>query len=143
MRCLIALCFGLIVGMSTAHALTPPWEDSELESAADLIVEGTIGAPIRCVSPPERFANGTIGRYAVPLKIAKIEKGKAKPGDNVVLQFMHYFYKPGYTGDQDALPMPGETAKYYLRRSTGGQVHIVHWSGVKIITPGSGTLPKC
>ncbi|MBI4366780.1 MAG: hypothetical protein HY543_08185 [Deltaproteobacteria bacterium] len=124
--------------------LTPPWEESELTARSDLVVVGEIGAPVECVGRPERLEVGRKVSYAVPLKIREVLKGTAKLGEVVSLRFTHLFYKPGYTGDQDADHAPGEVGRYYLQRlKEEGHARVVHWSGAIVLRAGKGSLPTC
>lgn len=138
-----SLLLGLLIA-TPAMALTPPWDDAELEAQADLIVQGHTGAPLVCTARLSRFENGTIGRYAIPLVVEKVIKGKTAVGGQLSLRFLQYFYKPGYSGDQDADHYPGERGRYYLQRlKEEGHVRLVHWSGVTVLTEGKGSLPTC
>lgn len=137
----------LIAGLLSwrgAFALTPPYEESDMNREADLIVIGEIGTPVRCLGLIDKTECYDRYKYVVPLSIQQVVKGTAPKNRRLELYFYRYDYsKSKCTGDADALHFPGEAGTYYLKRYDDGTWHQVHWSGVKVTRQGHGPLPKC
>lgn len=140
--CLLVALAG-IVSFRSVLGLTPPLEENELKREANLIVIGEVGEPVICSGKPIVERNATISYYSVPFTVRRAISGNAKKGDRFNLRFRNYHYVRGFTGDADELHFPGEVGKYYLVRIDENTVRLVHWSGVKVTTPGHGTLPEC
>ncbi|MBI2346853.1 MAG: hypothetical protein HYV03_08295 [Deltaproteobacteria bacterium] len=143
-----SLCAILLVLLALPlAALTPPWDAKELTNAADLVAEGTIGAPVQCLGRVEKLPHAERFKFMVPFTVRKIVrervKGRVKAGETFPLYFHHTVYKPGATGDQDRSHFPGEEGTYYLQRLEDGTWHQVHWSGAVLTKEGNGALPKC
>lgn len=133
------------LSVGNGFALTPPWDKNDLHSAAAAIVIGTVGSPITCREKMEKNRCGKKGFYSVPMTVNKIFKGRSilKEGETVTLYFWHMYFKDGCVGDQAHDHSPGEVGKYYLGHHANGAWYPLHWSGVEMITEGSGPLPKC
>lgn len=131
-----------------AQALTPPWSEQELKSAADAIVEGVAQSPLTCYEKEEKGECADTARYTIPFKVVKIHKGREhlKVGDTITVRFWFNFYKQGCVGDQGARLLPGEEGHYYLKKVSAEppiQWAPVHWSGAHEKVSGNGELPRC
>src|SRR5262249_26133085 len=134
----------ILLYSSQAFALTPPLPPEILKSDSDLIVEAVAQTPIQCLALVDSNKCSDIYRYQIPLKIQKVTKGKAKPGDTIQITFVQYDYSKSHcVGGQGPLILPGETGTFYLKASSDGVYNSFHWSAVKANKPGSGALPTC
>lgn len=127
-----------------AFSLTPPLPTETLQRESDLVVEAEAQPPIRCLALVESNKCSDIFRYEIPLKVGKVIKGKAKPGEIIQVNFVHYDYgKSHCVGDQGPLILPGEAGTFYLKESAPGILSPFHWSAVQSTRSGAGALPVC
>lgn len=146
MRKILSSLFGFFLwGVSAPlFALTPPLTPEVLQSDSNLIVEAVAQSPIQCLTLVDSNKCSDIYRYQIPLKIEKVLKGKAKPGDTILITFLHYDYEKSHcSGDQGPLILPGETGTFYLQAGEKGSYNSFHWSAVKSTRSGTGSLPAC
>src|SRR5437867_2447997 len=123
MKSILSLLLSLfILGITTqSFALTPPLPPEMLQSDSDLIVEAVAQKPIRCLALVDSNKCSDIYRYQIPLKVEKVMKGKAKPGDTIQVTFLHYDYeKSRCVGDQGPLLLPDESGTFFLKASEKG-----------------------
>lgn len=145
MRVLFVLFFTyLYLFCPLAFALTPPLSPAQLQEEADLIVEGRVEAPIKCLGLLEKNNCSDKLKFSVPMKIVKLFKGKGRPGETIGILFYYYDYgKSHCVGDQAAILHSGDEGKYFLTKNSDGTYTPVHWSGAKVAKPGEGSLPTC
>ena len=138
------ILFSLLVFSQPVFALTPPLPEKQLEEESDLIVEGIVEEPIRCLGKVDENKCYADRKYSVPMKVIKVKKGKAKKGEALKITFHYYDYgKSNCVGDQTAILHSGDQGIYYLRRLEDGTFMPVHWSGAQVKIHGNGDLPKC
>ncbi len=136
----LSACFW--VGQATA--LTPPLSPETLQREADLVVEGEVTGPMECQALVEKTNCADVFRYLAPLKVSKVTKGTAKPGETLKISFVHYNYgKSNCVGDQGPDVKVGQAGTYYLKKTALGNWDLWHWSAVTPKRPGSGELPSC
>jgi len=135
----------LILGATnSSFGLTPPLSPEMLQSDSDLVVDAVAQKPISCLALVDSNQCSDIYRYQIPLKIEKVMKGKAKPGDTIQVTFLHYDYSKSHcVGDQGPSILPEETGTFYLKAGEQGGYTSFHWSAVKSTHSGTGALPAC
>ncbi len=143
MKTRLLLLFVLIFPLSS-QALTPPLPARELEEKSVLIVEAEVLEPIICRGRVSENSCSDRLKFETSLKIHRVLKGKVDHRKTVPVTFFYYDYgKSNCTGDQAAILHVGDRGTYYLQKLEDGSYSPVHWSGVKVKTPGHEKLPPC
>lgn len=70
-----ALLFAILIFLPIrVQALTPPWDEEDLRKGADLIVEGEMGSPLKCLGLVDQSKCWNKFKYVIPLTVAKVIK---------------------------------------------------------------------
>lgn len=136
--------FSLFICSSVVFALTPPLSPAQLQEEADLIVEGKVESPVKCLGVVEKNSCSDKKQYSVPMKVQKVLKGAARAGETISIIFYYYDYSKSHcVGDQAAILHSGDEGKYFLKKNPGDNYTPFHWSGAQVSKPGEGALPAC
>jgi len=129
---------------TSVWALTPPLSPDALKENADLIVEGKIDMPVKCLKKTESNKCFDQFDYKTTLKISAVLKGTAKVGEKISVEFYHNDYsKSNCVGDQGATLHTGDEGTFYLKKNGEGFYTPLHWSAVILKTKGNGAWEKC
>ncbi len=129
---------------ASTWSLTPPLSPDTLKENADLIVEGKINTPVKCLKKTENNKCFNQFDYKTSLQISAVLKGVAKVGEKISVEFYHNDYsKSQCVGDQGATLHTGDEGTFYLKKNAEGIYTPLHWSAVFLKVKGNGVWEKC
>ena len=126
-----------VIAVLTMGAL-PPLSSTELDTASQLVVTGTVQGIYTATVQSEGKAGWTDEHLVLKVRVDTVTKGKAEVGKVVYLHAWHSDKRPdGWTGNggHRGLPAVGQSGKFYVKVKADGSLAILGPNG-------SSKLPK-
>jgi hypothetical protein len=138
---LLAALLTLVGLASVGNAIPPPLKPEELEQRSDFI--GTVKVlAVTCTSIAKDPRTGEdLPNYQAWLQVVETKKGKAMPGDTLVVSWRAISKK--LVGAWSVSYAAGETVSTHLQWVEGGRSYTTTWWNAKgkPISEGNATLP--